>query len=162
VQAQLSRPLYVYLVWIDSEGKATPFHPWPIGRWNELPDEQTPVTELSLPSQADEGWPLIGPAGMETFMVLARKEPLPRHADLAVLFRDLPKQDYQEPNSLVWFAEGMPITTIVDEKRGPRFFSTRQLDDPVLQTQGKLNKRLSELFPMIRSVSFAKQGELDK
>lgn len=155
IQASLSRPAYVYLVWIDSEGIATPIYPWTIGKWNELPKVESRKSELSLPA-AGEGWPMRGSTGMETLVLLARDTPLPRDLDLAALFVDLPRQEMQDARSLVWFINGQTLTQKVDAKRGPSFFDPQKLNDPVLQTQRQLGERLKSHFSTIRAASFAK------
>ncbi len=158
VEAVLNGPLYVYLIWIDCEGKVFPVYPWHRGDWTERPDEEQPRARLALPEQLDRGWPMQGGPGMETLMLLARKTPLPPDEDLASLLADLEPQPMQNARSLVEFHAGTIITEAVSRDRGPVFFDPQRIDDPVLQTQQKLAERLSPHFELIRAVSFANRG----
>ena len=106
VKAELNRPAYIYLIWIDSQGRASPVYPWKPGDWAGLPAKQSPTARLSLPEAADEGWPIQGPGGMETLLLLAREEPLPQDVDLAGLLAGLPRQPMLDENLLAWFDNG--------------------------------------------------------
>ena len=155
VEANSDRPAYMYLVWIDSQGKAIPVYPWTPGNWDDLPTLQQPVARLSLPEAVDRGWPMEGAAGMETLLLLARDEPLSGELDLASLFADLPQQQMQGPKSLVWFADGEVVDKNARTPRAPNFFDPQQIDDPVLQTQQIIRDRLGPHFETIRAISFA-------
>jgi serine/threonine protein kinase len=159
VEARLNRPAYLYLVWIDSEGRAFPVYPWQPGQWSRRLPKQAPASRLSLPETADQGWPMKGPAGMETLMLLARESPLPADVDLAGLLAGLPKVPLQDPRALVCFADGQMVTRLQDADRGPNFFGAQQIDDPVLKTQRELRDRLGSHFELNRAVTFANQGE---
>ncbi len=154
----MNRPAYLYLVWIDSEGAAWPVFPWQPGQWKQRSAKESPASRLSLPETADQGWPMKGPAGMETLMLLARESPLPDDVDLARLLAGLPKAPMQDPRSLVCFADGQMVTRLQDADRGPNFSGPQQIDDPVLQIQREIQKKLGPLFQLNQAVSFAKQG----
>src|SRR5262249_11716031 len=81
IKVRLSRPAYVYLVWISGEGKAEPLYPWQDGRWETAPPAE-PVARLFLPARGPGGlsrrWALTGPAGVETLVLLAHPDPLPQ------------------------------------------------------------------------------------
>jgi len=158
VRARLNRPAYLYMIWIDSQGVASPVYPWAPGRWTS-PRSQVPRSELGLPETADEAWPMQGSPGMETVLLLARETPLPAEFDLQQLLSDLPEQPKQAADSLVWFADGRAITDPKDETRGPRWFDPQRLDDPVLRTQRLIYERLERHFDLIRANSFAYEGE---
>jgi hypothetical protein len=104
------------------------------------------------------GWPIKGPPGMETLLLLARESPLPRDVDLQQLLAGLPPQTMQDPKSLVEFENGGVITRAHRRERGPQFFDPHQIDDPVLRTQQVIQEKLSPYFPLIRAVSVANQG----
>ncbi|MCY2995040.1 MAG: protein kinase [Planctomycetota bacterium] len=159
VEARLNRPAYVYLVWIDSQGVAWPVYPWTPGDWTSRPARETPLERLALPAAVDEGWPLHGPRGMETLLLLARDQPLPAAVQLDVLFANLPRQSCQDPQALVWFENGRPVAAAEDGLRGPQFSNPLRIDDPVLQTQELLCRRLEPYFSVLRAVSAASQGE---
>jgi serine/threonine protein kinase len=158
IEASLNRPAYLYLVWIDTEGKSTPVYPWDPGDWGSRPPHEQPVTQLSLPQIADTGWPIKeGPPGMETLLLLAREDPLPADINLEKILASLPRQHMQNPGSLVWFENGAVVRDNPD--RAPNFFDAQRIDDPVLSTQRLLKEQLQPYFTYSRAVSFANQGK---
>jgi len=92
IEAKLNRPAYVYVIWIDAEGVASPAYPWTEGRWDQRPADESKKDQLSLPETQTKGWPVREPPGMETLMLLARNDPLPQDVDMSALFADLPPQ----------------------------------------------------------------------
>ncbi|MEZ6112477.1 MAG: serine/threonine-protein kinase [Pirellulaceae bacterium] len=156
VVVRMERPAHVYLVWIDSLGSATPVFPWSQPSWSSPIERDMPVSELSLPEDADVFWPLEGRPGMETLVLLARETPLPAAATAETWFAGLPVQTMmQNKQALVWFSQGLPIAA-GSQARGPKFFDPKRVDDPALTMHRTLAERLNELFPLFRSVSFAK------
>lgn len=148
----MSQPSYPYVVWITPDGKAAPVYPWAPGNWDQRPEQEGPVSYLSLPEQAGKGWPVQGPAGMETLVLLARATPLPAEIRLRELLSDFPRQEIQDPRAIVWLDQGKVVDT---RERAPQFFNPQEIDDPVLATQRLLAKRLKPHFQLIRAVSFA-------
>jgi Domain of unknown function (DUF4384) len=120
VEARLNRPAYAYLVWIDSQGVAWPVYPWTPGDWTSRPPREMPVERLALPEVADDGWPMHGPRGMETLLLLARDKPLPADVRLDVLLAGLPKQLCQDPQALAWFDNGRRPYASLGELRAVR------------------------------------------
>ena len=156
VEAELNRPAYLYVVWIDSEGKASPVHPWRPGHWDERPKEERPCNRLSLPEEGS-GWPMQpGPAGMETLYMMARETPLPFDIDLRTRFAKLPIPRQQHPRAAVWFENGAAVNG--EKERGPNFFDVQRIDDPVLETQRVLQERMGRLCDYSRAVSFTNAG----
>ncbi len=158
VEAKLNRPAYVYLIWIDSQGQASPIYPWEPGEWKGLPARQSPTDHLSLPEAADEGWPIQGPGGMETLLLLARNEPLPPDVDLAGLLAGFPRQPMLDERMLAWFDNGRVVTTEMDHVRGLGLKEQGQIDDAVLKTQQLIKERLTPYFSLIRTVTVASKG----
>jgi predicted Ser/Thr protein kinase len=158
VEARLSRPAFVYLVWIDSRGDAWPVYPWEPGDWARCPAEGSPTNRVALPEKRDRGWPMEGAPGMETFLLLARDTPLPEGFPLAELLSGLGPQRMQSEHSLVEFENGQVVTVEEDRQRGPQFFDPRRIDDPVLQSQQQIAEKLGPHFALIRGMSFAFRG----
>jgi hypothetical protein len=157
IEAKLSRPAFAYVLWISPAGKVIPVYPWSPGKWEECPAEEQPVTELRLPS-GSHGWPIKSTsAGMETLVLLARDDALPRSVDLHALLVDLPEQKMQNPRAAVWFKNGEVISG--DVEREPNFFEVQPVDDPVLRTQRLLQEKLQRHFAYSWAVSFANQGK---
>ena len=159
IEVELNRPAYAYVVWIDTEGKATPLYPWIDSNWKSRPKEERRVQRLSLPETDNSIAPLGGgPAGIETLMLLTRDELLPADADLFQLFAELPVQKAVDTRAAAWFENGILVRNEVD--RGPiRLDQAKESDDPVLKTQSMLKARLEKLFPYTRGVSFANRGD---
>jgi serine/threonine protein kinase len=163
VEATVTRPAHLYLVWIDADGMAQPVYPWKPGDWSKLAVADSPVTHISLPANESKGWPIKkGASGMETLLLLAREKPL--DLDLNTQFGGLPRPALQDSRALVWFDDWVLVRskapserTAETRDRGPSFFEV-DIKDPVLQTQELLKNRLSNHFSMMRAVSFANQG----
>lgn len=143
VRAELNRPAYVYLLWIEAEGNVIPVYPWADFDWTQRPEAEQLASRVSRPD-GNDGWPVGGPAGIETAVLLAREEPLPTDFDLRQLL------------------DGVPRLNLPPElrRRGPR--------DPIPQAMGAIDDgerrrmlqgRLREHFPLVRIVSFANLGD---
>jgi serine/threonine protein kinase len=159
VRVELNRPAYVYLLWIDGQGKVLPVYPWKPGDWATRTSPDRPVVRLDLPPELDRGWPMGGDAGMETFVLLARESPLPAGVDLEQVVSGLPPQNVLDENALAEFDGGTLVTDTRERSRAPQFSNSQQIDDPILQAQKRLAERLGKHFEMIRAVSFANRGE---
>jgi tRNA A-37 threonylcarbamoyl transferase component Bud32 len=163
IEASLNRPAYLYLVWLDSGGTATPLWPWLDGDWRHRPaDRDRPRTAVSLPAAADQGAPLEpGPSGVEVLLLLARDEPLPAGEDLAQRFAGLPKQGGLDPlrtRVAAWFEDGEPVRD--EPERAPiNLGNSLALEDPVWRTRALLRQELRPLFPYTRAVCFTFQGQ---
>src|SRR5262249_9155572 len=155
VELGMDRPLYVYLLWVNTAGKVAPVYPWRNWHWDERPAEERRVTRLGLPDKApDVGYEMDeGITGMETGVLLARPTPLPHDVDLASLLLGLPTQTGQQPDSAAWFENGE-----VARDRGPRQFDPAVIDDPLLRTQHVLKEKLQPHAAYMRAVSFAFRG----
>jgi Protein kinase domain len=156
VEARLSRPAYAYLVWIGTDGIASPVYPWRPGDWTQPAEKQRARTQISLPEEIDTGWPVNGAAGMETVVLFARESPLPANFDLKSMLSGMPRQTWQSERALVWLEQGELSQS---RTRSPRFFDPTQIDDPILKTQKLIAQRLKPYFPLITAVSFANKGQ---
>jgi hypothetical protein len=143
LRAELNRPAYVYLLWVEADGKVIPVYPWADLKWAQRPAMEQPVSRLSRP-EGNDGWPVGGPAGIESAVLLAREEPLPADFDLRRLLDEVPPLNL--PPGL--------------RRRGPRDPIPRAMaavDDG--ERRGMLQDRLEEHFALVRIVSFANLGE---
>ena len=126
VQAELNRPAYVYLVWIDSRGQALPVYPWTKGRWSDRPARQFPVERLHCRTRRTSVLEhATGHTGMETLVLLAGETPLPEDIDLPRLFAGLSAQPVEDPQALLVFDGGKAVRAEGSgnpsaEKRPPR------------------------------------------
>lgn len=155
VEASIDPPGFAYLAWIDTRGNASPLYPWQPGDWSSRPTNEKPTSRISLPDTADSGWPLEGPAGMETLVLLVRSEPLPQTVDMQQLLAGLSATPLADQRAFLWFDDGKVPS---GPDRGPRFHELKKLDDPLQKLQKTLRERSSPHFPVMRSVSFANAG----
>jgi predicted Ser/Thr protein kinase len=157
-EAKLNQPAYVYLLWLDGQGKITPLYPWVDQDFAKLPAVIKAVSELHDPPELDKGWPVEGPSGLETILMLARRTPLPPGADLAAGIGTLPPAPLRNPQEVAvrGFDAGQPVDAIdLRLNRGPAK-QAQQIDEPLLQLLEKLRPH----FDVTRAVRFAHQGEL--
>lgn len=158
IEAEVGPAAYIYLFWIDTEGKAEPVYPWQPGKWGTRPAEEKPVDRLSLPVDQTKGWTISGEReGMETLILLARDTTLTMSdIELQALFSGLgPQRPVQNPKSAVWFENGMIVRS--DAKRAPQFFTETDVNDPVLRLQAVLREKLQPLAACTSAVSFARK-----
>jgi serine/threonine protein kinase len=157
VVAELNRPAYLYVLWIDTRGKVGPVYPWLGGEW-ERPEQERAVQRLSLPEKPGDIWPIKpGPAGMEALVLLAREAPLSPEVDLAKALGDLGPQPLLDEMDVAWFENGELVRG--EPERAPNLKEARPGSSPVLRTQGALQERLKGLgFTYTRAVTFANRG----
>jgi predicted Ser/Thr protein kinase len=158
VVAWVNRPAYLYVIWINADGTVDPVYPWKPGHWDQRPDKEQPVQELSLPTDEDGWWEIKeGKPGMESLVMLVRETPLARDINLEKLVAGLPKQRQQNFFAAVWFENGKVVQD--EAERGPNFFDVKRTNDPVLRTQLLLREQLGPLSDYSRAVSFANRGK---
>src|SRR5207244_2737754 len=120
IEVELNRPAYLYLVYIDSSGKATPLYPWETDDWQKRPAQEAPRDRLRIPDSG-KGAPLEpGLAGIESILLLARDEALPpgRDAEIVGQFAGLPGQSRLVPLlTAAWFRDGELVRD--EQDRGP-------------------------------------------
>jgi serine/threonine protein kinase len=158
VEARVSRPAFLYLFWIGSDGKAAPLYPWKDRDWTRRPDHEDMVEGIELPEVITDTWELPPSAlGLETLVLLAREDsPLPRDAD-TTLERDLagPRTTWAPDgkNAAVWLENGQVFG--LDDQGNSREMpglGTRKSDDPVLRIRRLLKEKISTLGPYHRAV----------
>jgi serine/threonine protein kinase len=157
IEAKVNQPAYVYLLWLDGQGKITPLYPWLEQDFSKLPAEVPVESELHDPPQRDKGWPVEGPSGLETILMLARRTPLPPGTDLTAETGTLPPSPLRDPLEIA--VRGFDADQPVDAmdrgiNRGPGK-EAQQIDEPLLQ----LLEKLRPYFEFTRAVRFAYQGQ---
>jgi hypothetical protein len=173
VEVRLSRPAFIYLVWITTEGEAQPLYPWQGGRW-EVSSPAEPIQRRLFPPQEPDGtyrpWTLTGPAGVETLVLLAHADPLPQSVvgklsgRLSGLGRPGSVSDLPDPSRGYWFtcrAEECGSARgerLVEEKEKGVGFGGAPIRDPLFQIRSLVRDRLGDRFHLIRAVSFANLG----
>jgi hypothetical protein len=157
LEAHLNQPAYAYLLWLDSQGRVSSLYPWRNHDFGARPPVEAVHEIAHSPAALDEGWPMNGPGGLETALLLVRRTPLPANADLAALIGQLPPTPLRDPKEVAvrGFDPGQAITAIdrgLNRGIGPE---PEQIDDPLL----RLMERLKPHFEMIRATRFAYQGD---
>jgi serine/threonine protein kinase len=155
--AEVDTPAYLYVLWIDAGGNVQPVYPWEEGKWEKRPAKERPIKKLSLPEDLAEYWKMqVGPAGMETLVLLARATPLPAKVDIRASLVDLGPQALNDKMDVAWFQNGKVVED--EPKRAPSLGKVYRKDNPAVRTQRKLWNRLHDEFPFMRAVSFPYLG----
>jgi hypothetical protein len=157
VEAEVTRPAYLYVLWIDTQGKVLPVYPWREGEWSQRPEPEEPVQRLRLPEKAGDVWPIqSGPAGMETLALLVRETPLPREDNLEALLGELGPQLLQDPQDVAWFENGAVVRG--EKDRAANLKNPQPASNPLLGTQALLWEKLQPKGTFLRAVSFGNLG----
>ncbi len=160
VEAQLNKPAYSYLLWLDGQGHASLLYPRDDGKFGSRPSSGGSAREtVHSPEARDEGHSMQGAGGLETVLLMVRRTPLPTGMDLAGLIGPLPPSPFQDELEVAvrGFDEGQPLETLrVDIHRGIGEES-KKIDDPLLQLMERL--RSQNQFEVIKAVRFAYRGE---
>jgi serine/threonine protein kinase len=163
IEAQMNRPAYLYVVWIDTDGKATPLWPWKKNDWAKLPAAQIPRDRLALP-ESESGHDIMplsgGPPGIESLLLLTRDTPLTaaENAEVTrILSRPLPRRPmaWVETEIAIWLENGERVTD--EPNRAPILSKAQSSGDPEVQVRSVM-KQLLSLFPYTRAVFFGNQG----
>jgi len=157
IEVESSVPAYLYVFWIDTNGTVLPVYPWRPGHWEDRPEEEEPLTRLSLPELTHSGWPIkFGDPGMESVLVLARSTPLPRDVDLQAQLASSGPMRIQDPRGAVWFEDWSMITSRVDRGIDPS--RVTRIRDPILEHNAWLKSQLERYSQNSAIVVFANDG----
>jgi eukaryotic-like serine/threonine-protein kinase len=159
LDAHIDQPGYVYLLWIDGQGKVNLLYPRQDHKFGSSPSKGSALETVHSPEALDEGHRMSGPGGLETALLLVRRQPVPSGTDLAALIGPLPKSPLRNELEVAvrGFDEGQPVEALrvgmhrgIDEE-------TEKIDDPLLRLMEKL--RSQNQFDVIKAVRFAYRGE---
>ena len=159
VEAHVSMPAYLYLVWIDSRGVATPLHPWVQGDWEKRAGAERRVTHVELPgydvATGLAGWPIEGPPGIETLVLMAKEKQLSRGFRLRERLLDFPPRTIVvDPTSIAEF-ECRRSDRLGDARRMPiGIDKPSPIRDVMLERHTLLRDRLAAYFVLIKAFSF--------
>lgn len=151
-EVHLNQPAYVYLLWVSPDGSVTALYPWDAERStagfaaSRVPGSEHPIDHLLCPSNRKVGFEAGEPIGLQTFLLLARKSPLPNEVDMAQILAGLPS---------------LPETESTLAVRRPRLRGivtgqTKALDQPLFS---ELESRLAPHFELLRMMTFPQVRE---
>jgi hypothetical protein len=161
LEAQLNQPAHVYLLWVDGKGVVTPLYPWNNETFDvkslrgaPLPAQQPRKVVDSPGGGKSPGWRIDNTPGLDTLVLLARKEPLPAGFNLAARLGPMPPAplDPRNPKEVVirGYNDGTEAVEVrLDVDRAPE--AMEQINNQLLQ----LMDRLKDDFELIRVVGFA-------
>ena len=98
LEARLNQPAYAYLLWLDGQGQTVSLYPWLDRRFGSRPPEEESLATVESPAALDKGWPVRGPGGLETALLLVRRTPLSADTDLAGVIGRLPPSPLRDPH----------------------------------------------------------------
>lgn len=157
VDARLSAPAFIYLVWLSADGKVVPLYPWnddtlEVHDVAQPPPRRRPTHFVMCPAQSSS-WTLGEQAGVETLLLLARRQPLAEGSAVAQAVADYAQPPLEVPAEPVWWT-----------------WSSAAADGQVTQARGRpdaptaaappsppvaLVKRLARHFDLVHVVQFA-------
>ena len=151
-EAQLNQPAFIYLLWVNPDGSVVPISPWDIENqvgWDAtpVPGSDRPRDRVMCPVNDGAGFETIAPAGLQTLVLLARRQPLESSVSLENLLARLPAA----PDVDVALADAQART------RGLKPGQTKSIDDPLFR---ELETRLRPHFELVRILSFPQVDQL--
>jgi serine/threonine protein kinase len=151
-EVQLNQPAHIYLLWVSPDGNVEPIYPWDSEHhagWDapHLANSDRANDHVMCPLSPDRGFEVVEPAGLQTVVLLARRQPLDQKLDLAQVLSGLPSTPILAMNSTPG-----PIL------RGLKTGQTQSIEDPQFD---ELKTRLSPHFELMRVVSFPQISAAD-
>jgi serine/threonine protein kinase len=162
IEAETGRPAYLYVIYLDARGEASPLFPWRNNDWDDRPEEQ-PRRRLYLPEdpQKDAAPLEAGPSGIEAVLLLACDEPLDaaKREQLKRFFAKAPPQGKFDPlRGAVWLGPGERFGHTADRGR-PALNQAGTLPDPVERIRRLVRGELKGLAGEVRGVCYPFQGD---
>jgi serine/threonine-protein kinase len=163
VEARLNQPAHIYLLWVDAEGLVQALYPWNHDSDTLQHDLATPppalppCQEVRSPSLTRKSWEMQGKGGLETILLLARRQPLPAEVSLATLVGKLPPTPLRDPGAAVLRRVEADRSEEIPLPGRTRGAGARAVDlgDPL----GDLRDRLRPHFELIRGWQFSHQED---
>ncbi len=151
-------PAFVYLIWLDSQGKVIQLYPRDDGKYGSPLSGGSAREVVHSPEALNKGHRMSGPGGLETVLLLVRRTQLPAGTDLAGLIGSFPSSPLRDLREFAvrGFDEGQPLGAMrMGQHRGIGDEPER-VDDPLLQLMERLRSRGP--FEAIKAVRFAYRG----
>ncbi len=162
VEVRSNHEAYLYVIYLDARGEASPLFPWRQYNWSDRPLEQK-RQQLNLPEDPQkDGSPLqSGPSGIEAVLLLTREEPLSARGvqQLQSLFAKAPPQGKFDPlRGVVWLGKEERFGNALDRGR-PNLDQSGTLVDPVERMRRLVRSDLHDMGGEVRGVCYPFQGK---
>jgi tRNA A-37 threonylcarbamoyl transferase component Bud32 len=165
LEVRLNQPAHIYLLWVDgASGEVFPLYPWNQGHTIDIGDLHVPPPVLaprqevsSPPEKGNWAWKVKGKSGLETVLLLARREPVSGEVSWPELIGQLASPGLQNPKQVVFLGfERGKVAAFADAEltRGLEV-KARQVDEPLLRQM----ERLPAHFDWVQAIRFAHQGD---
>ncbi len=157
IEASTNRRAYLYLIYLDADGQASPIFPWTRYDWNNRPEEQKRQGK-TVPDDDPKGAKLdnSGASGIEAVLMLACDEPLSaRDADhLRQVLDKAPAQGQFDPlRGAVWLGSEERFGKATDRGR-PILDVAGKAVDPVERVRRLVRSELKDLAGDVRGVCY--------
>ena len=156
LEANFSQPARAYFVWFDCEGRVLPLYPWNYDTLEVTDINQPPPTRIGAKviysPPIGGGWTFGKKGGIETVLLLARREPLDSNVSLGPLLNLPPSPKMQHREELVGLKVNRgdeSVSTLFSNNRGKEEES-RAADEQLITMMAGLR----EHFELIRVVRF--------
>jgi hypothetical protein len=168
IEASSDRPAYLYVVWIDATGEATPLWPWRspdpsrVARWTDPRVDDRPRRFLKLPEDFKAGTDVMplgeDATGVVALLMLAREKPLEddESAELARLLAPRRRKPLKELELAVWLENGKRVTDAI--ARAPIIAAGQESGDAEPQVR-EVMRQIHERLGYVRGVCFGNQGK---
>jgi hypothetical protein len=156
IKAALSEPAYVYLIWLDADGHVDPLYPWDRNFLSNSPPEVRRKTVIS-PEEVNRGWPVEGPSGLETALLLVRRTPIESASDFLSAVGTIPPSPMRDPReyAVLRFEGGQLVVPATQAAHRGLGKVSRLIDEPLLQ----LMERLRAHFDVAIAYRFAHEAK---
>ena len=173
VEAKFNQPAYIYLFFVQANGKVKPLYPWSLDgtglgkiTMNDIPNHPGPSKELSWPPLGvKDGSPtrkairFDASPGLETILLLASKDPWPAGKTPAEILGDKPLPPRMLGSNLSEYItigadQSQPVQILLQENSRGIDDGLAEIKDPV---ESLLNKVAND-FPVRRITWFGHVG----
>jgi serine/threonine protein kinase len=163
VEARATRPAYLYVVYLDAKGEASPMFPWRKYDWTDRPEEKR-RSSLDLPEDPrKDAAPLdAGPSGIESVLMLAREEPLSaeENASLAKALAGKPQAGRVDPlRGAVWLGGEEERFSVEADRSRPALEKAGEVADPVERLRRLLRHEVKGMSEARRGVCYPFEGK---
>jgi hypothetical protein len=157
LEVQLERPAFVYLVWVDCLGRVLPLYPWNNQELEVTDVDQPPprrrATDRVFSPMLGHDWTFAEGKGMETVVLLVRREALPATVKLGELLKGFAVRPLEGEDKLT-------VLALNDDKRTvSRLLSGKEghIEEPAGAGEPLIGTLLAlgEYFDVVQAVRFS-------